>query len=904
MEKRKNNRINTMISVSYSYGMRFIKEFAHIFVILLAGISISFPVWAGPIGPHAERIANTGKGNFAGGQFARTFERVVDGQVKTFAHIFIDADRNSITALRALGVEINTITPNRIMTAIAPVAKLKAIAAVAGVRKIEAGHSVKMFMDMGAGPDGVNLPNTAFPRDANTGAGVIVGVIDTGIDIEHPDFIDSEGTRIISIWDHTLDTEDVGGAADAPPGFTYGTEWPRDLIQGGYSACLHRDNHGHGTHVAGTAAGNGSANSEAGPYTGLAPKAELLIVKFDFDNEKDRNTTTAILDGINWIFQKAAAAGKPCVINMSLGSDYGPHDGSTIEERGIDDLVGTNKIVCVAAGNAAVKYDGIAFESWGAPIHGSGNSVTAQDIVLETSTDYAPSNADDYIFFDVWYPGSDTCRVQITTPDGIKYPPNFERFYRNLWKTDGISRGFSTSEGFIYVANTSSASSFWETDNGDNNIWIEITDFNGINPAQGQWKIEIIPLSGIGEYNAWHGFSSSLRKTFFWYDSGGSLSEDYLSDSIMTIGKPATALDVISVGAYQTKNEWPARLYDNWENPFSDFSLIRQDYETPPIDYYDPFVMHYLAFFSSRGPSRDGRIQPFISAPGVGIVASLSQTTLNASDEDYYRKLNRVEYGGYHATLQGTSMSCPHATGSVALLLEEANNQGITPGPAEIKRYLEQGSRVDGFTGTSPNNDWGHGKIDVSNSLLAIQPAPLTITTETLPDGIINEFYSAALTAEGGTPSYTWSISVGSLPDGLNLNSADGVISGTPETEGTSNFDVEVADSSDPMNTKAKSLSIAITGVTLAPEVIECVPNTGNPGAKLSVVISGNNFQAGATVSFGSGIAVQTTTVNTTSDEITCRIRISRKAATGSRTVTVTNPGGEDGILLNGFEVE
>ena len=818
MEKRKNNRINTMISVSYSYGMRFIKEFAHIFVILLAGISISFPVWAGPIGPHAERIANTGKGNFAGGQFARTFERVVDGQVKTFAHIFIDADRNSITALRALGVEINTITPNGIMTAIVPVAKLKAIAAVAGVRKIEAGHSVKMLMDMGAGTDGVNLPNTVFPRNANTGTGVIVGVIDTGIDIEHPDFIDSNGTRIISVWDHTLDTEDVNVDAYAPIGFTYGTEWPRGLIQGGYSACLHRDNHGHGTHVAGTAAGNGSAYSYAGPYTGLAPKAELLIVKFDFENEKDRNTTTAILDGINWIFQKAAAEGKPCVINISLGSDYGPHDGSTIEERGIDDLVGANKIVCVAAGNAAVTYNGIAFESWGAPIHGSGNFNTDQDIVLETNTDYDPSNADDYIFFDVWYSGSDTCRVQITTPNGIKYPPNFKRFYRNLWKTDGISGGFSTSEGFIYVANTSGVSSFWETDNGDNNIYIEISDYYGVNPAstasKNPWKIEIIPLSGSGEYNAWHGFSSSMRKTFFWYDSGGTLSADCLSDSIMTIGKPATALHVISVGAYQTKNEWPARLYDNWENPFSDFSLIWQAYGSPPIDYYDPFDIHDLAFFSSRGPSRDGRTQPFISAPGVGIVASLSQTVLNDPYEDYYRKLNRVEYGGYYATLQGTSMSCPHATGSVALLLEEANNQGIYyPGPAEIKGYLERGSRLDTYTGTSPNNDWGHGKIDVSSSLLAIQPA---------------------------------------LP---------------------------------------------------APEVTACDPNEGNQGKKLSVEISGNNFQTGATVSFGSGIVVQTTTVNS-SEQITCRIRISRKAATGLRDVTVTNSDGEYGILLNGFEVK
>lgn len=802
------------------------------FMVVLFTLALAIPSLAAPVGPHLERLVAEGKGNFAGGTFAKSFERVVNGKVEMYAHVFIDAERAAIPALAAHGAEINTVTDSGVMTAVVPVAKLHSIAAVAGVRKISAGQAVKKFMDLSAAAEGVNLPDTSFPRDENTGEGVIVGVIDTGIDIEHPDFIDDNGdTRILSIWDHTLDPEDVGGMTGKPMGFSYGTEWSYTQINQGYDGCLHRDKDGHGTHVAGTAAGNGSAAhyKHSGPYTGLAPEAELLIVKFDFDNEKDRNSDTAILDAINWIFQKAAAEGKPCVINMSLGSDYGPHDGSTAEERGIDDLTGAGKVVVVAAGNAGTSYDGNAFETWGAPIHGSGNSLTGNDIVIETSSDHympdQPESPDDYLFFDVWYPGTDRCRVQVTTPSGLTYPPSMTGRNRNLWVTDGTSGGFATPEGTIYVENVSGAASFWGTENGDNNLYIEISDASGTNPAEGKWIIEIIPLEGSGEYQAWHGYSTSLAQSYFWYDSGtdthdwGDFDDSSLSDNMMTIGKPATAFSAISIGAYQTKTEWPARQYQDWTDPESTFSFLTMAYGDEPITYYDPFVLHDIAFFSSRGPSRDGRVQPFIAAPGVGIVASLSQTVLNDPEETYFRSMNRVEFEGYYCTLQGTSMAAPHGTGSVALLLEEAADNGIAATPDDVKAYLKDGARKDGYTGLdasdpeSANHDWGYGKIDVSSSLELVEPS-----------------------------------------------------------------------------------------VVIPPTVTGCVPNIGRPGQRLTVNVSGNNFQLGAEVSFGQGIAVQASTV-VSQTVIECQIRIDRKAVPGQRDVTVTNPDTGTGTLTGGFVV-
>ena len=697
-----------------------------IFFILSLSVSL---LWAGQYGVHVERMIKNGSGNFANGKFAKTFKRIIQGKEENYAFIFIVADKKAIPVIKSLGIIVNTITPNGIMTAIAPVNKLHTIALIKGVHRIEAGSTVKMFMDQSSGYNGVNLPNTTYPRQDNTGNGVIIGFIDTGIDIEHPDFFDNNGnTRIVSIWDHTLDPEDVDSIAHNPQGFSYGTEWNASIIQQGYEACLHRDKHGHGTHVAGTAAGNGKARSYHGPYTGLAPESEILIVKFDFNNEKNRNSSVAILDAVNWIFQKATAEGKPCVINMSLGSDYGPHDGTTAGELGIDGLSGENKIVCVAAGNAGSSYDGEAFNTWGGPIHGSGNLSTRRDIVFETSSDYTPGTGADYIFFDIWYPGSVKCRIQITTPSGRVYPPYLRGIISRMWWTDGKTGGYNTPEGFLYVENLSSANSFWNTNNGDNCIYIEISDYSSVEPASGKWKVEIIPILGIGSYQSWHGYSGSLRQTYFWYNSGttnhswGDIYNPYLSNNAMTIGKPATAHSVISVGAYQTKNEWPARLYDDCTNPSSEFELIMQAYGISPIDYYDPFYMYDLAFFSSQGPSRDNRIQPLVTGPGVGIVASLSQTARENASNTYYRCTNRVEYEGGYTTLQGTSMSCPHAAGAVALLLEEASKQGLSPTPADIKKYLAQECRTDEYTGNTPNNLWGYGKIDVSNSLEVIQP--------------------------------------------------------------------------------------------------------------------------------------------------------------------------------------
>ena len=158
----------------------------------------------------------------------------------------------------------------------------------------------------------------------NAGTNIILGEVDTGIDWTSSDFKNPDGTtRILNIWD-----QNVPGTP--PASFSYGTEWTAAQINAG--TCTHHDIYGHGTHVMGTAAGNGSATGNGQPafqFMGMAPRADIIVVATDF-------TTASILDGVNYIFQKAAAAGKNAVVNLSLGTQYGAHDGSEVFDTAID----------------------------------------------------------------------------------------------------------------------------------------------------------------------------------------------------------------------------------------------------------------------------------------------------------------------------------------------------------------------------------------------------------------------------------------------------------------------------------------------------------------------------------------------------------------------------------------
>ena len=155
-----------------------------------------------------------------------------------------------------------------------------------------------------------------------TGKGVIVGIIDSGIDWRHPDFrdpADSQRSRILAIWDRESSPE-VTGEGSPPEGFDYGRVWTRDEIEAalrGEAVGPPRDPYRHGTFVAGIAAGNGNADPR---FRGMAPEAEIVVVAF------------GVLDGARYMFDLAEVRGRPVVVNYSGGTFLSHSERKELED--------------------------------------------------------------------------------------------------------------------------------------------------------------------------------------------------------------------------------------------------------------------------------------------------------------------------------------------------------------------------------------------------------------------------------------------------------------------------------------------------------------------------------------------------------------------------------------------
>lgn len=187
------------------------------------------------------------------------------------------------------------------------------------------------------------------------GKDVLIGIVDSGIDYENPDFRNADGTtRILALWDQTLQN------GKPPQGYHIGTEFTSEQINEAlrmevreerYRIVPSRDTSGHGTAVAGIAAGNGRG-SKNGKYRGAAPEAGLLIVKMGGAGETGFPRTTQLMRGVDYIVRKAEELKKPVTINISFGNTYGSHDGTSLLERYLNTVSERWKnVICVGSGN-------------------------------------------------------------------------------------------------------------------------------------------------------------------------------------------------------------------------------------------------------------------------------------------------------------------------------------------------------------------------------------------------------------------------------------------------------------------------------------------------------------------------------------------------------------------------
>ena len=567
--------------------------------------------------------------------------------------------------LEAAGARVRTAVPG-VFTAWIPLDRVDAVAAIAGVSRIEGAEIDQVSNDMGTIAAGAAAFRAAGPTFTGlNGAGVIVGNVDTGVDYDHDDFKDALGhTRILKIWDQT------SAVGPAPAGFDYGREWTAAQIDALTSTA--GDTHGHGTHTMGTAAGDGSAvadgSAPAFTYAGMAPMSDLIVVDGSTTGSFSR---TQMADGVSYIFQQATAFGKPAVVNVSIGSQSGPKDGTDAFEQTVDALSGPGKIVVLSAGNDR-----------NLPLHAEWFPGNPNPTMSISST----ATSARFVVIRGYYEATEQHNVTITTPSGAVVGPV---------ALGGISGGYPgplTPNGNVYVENGVTL-----TSTGDKLVYIELNAANGAT-ISGSWTFTYTPVvigAAGGEVDMWRTSTSGGAGSTYNFVVGNQPGEEI-------INAIATGVNTIAAGAWVSRQTWV-------------------DCSGGGVTFGQPAAGN-LANFSSPGPTRDGRIKPDVAGPGTAIISA------RTGDVAGVCATPDLDVGGLtHTASQGTSMSAPHVSGAVALLFQKYG--ALTP--TQVRTILHDRAIVDGFVtafGAAPNKDFGWGK-------LALGDMSDPICTVTSPDG-------------------------------------------------------------------------------------------------------------------------------------------------------------------------
>lgn len=502
-----------------------------------------------------------------------------------------------------------------------------------------------------------------------TGKNVLIGIIDSGIDWRHADFCTSDGhTRIKYILDLSLSGDFYGGKVF--------TEQQINNALAGGGDLGHYDYAGHGTHVAGIAAGDGSSTAALGVYCGIAPEADLIIVKASRESSGSSFSSSDQIIALTFIDSIASVRHQPYVANLSFGGHAGAHDGTSPVERYIDKLVGPNKpgkAIVTVAGNDGDKA-----------IHALTTAAVAKMEVLVPVYTPQAGTAGAVVQIDGWYSGLKKKTISVTTPNGIVYGPKKAGEYLDDRGADGavyIWNGFYEADnGYVSGANPF---------NGDREFFIQINEANtGVAPKSGVWTIT---LSGDAtEVHAWIAHTN-MDATF---QAGNS--NDY------KIVIPGTSKNVICAAAYTTKKVWDDMDGHHLTN-----------------DSKGVITLGDIAAFSSPGPARySSPVKPDIAAPGQIIGSSYSQNappgnaaSIFTSGSDLYPNAFILE-DRQHALSSGTSMAAPHVCGAVALTLQKYPQASA----GQIRDMLAATSHR---TSGQSVYRWGWGKLDIYSLLQA-----------------------------------------------------------------------------------------------------------------------------------------------------------------------------------------
>lgn len=360
-------------------------------------------------------------------------------------------------------------------------------------------------------------------KNGLTGKGVLVGIVDAGVNFFHPDFRNEDGSsRILYLWDQSI-------PGNPPKGYTKGTEYTKEEIDKalalgeteGRRLIPSRDVSGHGTAVLGIAAGNGTVSE--GVNRGVAYESDLLVVKMGNAGENSFPRTTELMEGIDYLIRQAVRMGRPIAINISFGNNYGSHQGDSLLETYISNVANVGRsVICVGSGNNGNDR-----------IHTAGRLQQGQSEIVEMSVGAYETTLN----LQLWKAYADEIEIFLETPSGENLPVLSERIGTQRYRA-------GETELLVYYGKP-----------GPFQVTQEIyVDFlpTGTYLTPGVWKIH---LRGRrireGNYNLWLPGGNVLNPVTGFYRP--------VAAETLTI--PSTASKVITVGAY-----------DSRLNAFADFS--------------------------------------------------------------------------------------------------------------------------------------------------------------------------------------------------------------------------------------------------------------------------------------------------------------------------------------------
>ena len=494
-----------------------------------------------------------------------------------------------------------------------------------------------------------------------TGKGVIVAVIDSGLDFRHPDFItvDSSGnpsSRLLYYWD-TFPESNVPSVAGAPAPLAYPNGTPagklytrqrlNEELRGNLRRIPDPDPNSHGTAAAGVAAGNGRASS--GRWVGVAPDADLIGVRI---GSRDGTIPNMFLLNaiVQWLFQVASAERKPLVISCSFGGQHGARNGQSVFERHLGSHFENSppgRAILIAAGNERQKALHAQLRFGGSTAYGTLAWCGAQKNSLLQLFFSAPNQT---------VSASDI----VIEPLKLGFPPG-----------SSGDCGPAAAVGILQADPLES-----------NQITRELEGALLVAPGPGGLKI----YSRSGRTVNLHAYFAVMSATpSFFYESITIAGKGFpVRRMAEQIAMPGTTRYALTIGSYDFNDQFngqPMRACRQVVTPGQ------------------------LSCYTNPGFSRDAVIKPEITAPGEFYTtpsARLTDGTLAAPDAS--------DSSGSYRWFNGTSAATPYAAGVVALMLQKNPNLTIF----DVKSYLMRNATRDTITEATPNQNWGYGKLDLA----------------------------------------------------------------------------------------------------------------------------------------------------------------------------------------------